>query len=169
MHRDAARSPVRNTYCSLSGSAVRRTLAPLALVLAVLFVAAPQVSANIGWCKTDPVLAVGDEVFNIYVSAPEEILQSANGPTDVVVQVPLGTAAEALWTDPGFGFGETVTILEDARLRGRGGGMQLLVSVTVPASTTMPVLVEIVPESTGVAIASAIGATNQTVHIRTAA
>lgn len=147
--------------------AIRRSLAPLALVLAVIFVAAPQVSANIGWCKTDPIVAIGAEVVNIYVSAPEEILQYATGPTDVVIYVPVGTATEVLFLDPGFGYGETVTILESNRLRSDHNGIQIIVGVLVPAAAVVPVLVEISPQSAGVVTASAYGTTNRTVRIWT--
>ena len=167
MHRDASRPTTIRGLDAASARAVRRTLVPLALALAVLFWASPGVSAGIAWCKTDPIVAIGDEVVNIYVSAPEEILQAATGPTDVVVYVPVGVATEVVYTDPGFGYGETVTILESNRLRETGNGIQIVVVVTVPASASVPVLVEIAPQSAGVVTASASGSTNETVRVRT--
>lgn len=168
MYRDDRRSTtVRGFGWGNAARAIRRTLAPLALVLAVLVVATPQVSANIGWCKTDPIVAIGDEVVNIYVSAPEEILQSATGPTDVVVYVPAGTATEVIFLDPGFGYGETVTILESSRLHAKRKGIEVIVDVFVPASDSVPVLVEISPQSAGVVTASASGTTNGTVRLWT--
>ena len=167
MHRDASRPTTIRGLDAASARAVRRTLMPLVLVFAVLCCASPGVSAGIAWCKTDPIVAIGDEVVNIYVSAPEEILQYATGPTDVVVYVPVGVAAEVVYTDPGFGYGETVTVLESTRLRANGNGIQIIVGVTVPASTSVPVLVEIAPQSAGVVAASASGSTNVAVRIWT--
>jgi hypothetical protein len=167
MHHDAPRPARLGALAAGSARAARRTLVPLALVVAVLICASPRVSAGIAWCKTDPIVAVGDESVNIYVSAPETILGAATGPTDVVVYVPVGSATEVLFTDPGFGYGETVTIVESNRLRAGGNGTQIIVAVTVPASASLPVLVEIVPQSAGVVTASASGSTNGTVRIWT--
>ena len=146
---------------------VRRAIAPVVLVLAVLAFGTPRAAADIGWCRTDPGVAVAGQTVSIFVSAPPEILTAATGPTAVVVAVPAGVKAEVLWTDPGFGYGETVTIVESGRLRASKGGIQVLIGVTVPASSRLPVLVEIVPERAGAVTASATGATNGTVRIWT--
>lgn len=145
----------------------RRAIAPVVLVLALLAFGTPRAAADIGWCRTDPGLAVGGEAVSIFVSAPPQILTAATGPTAVVVSVPVGVEAEVLWTDPGFGYGETVTIVESDRLRSGKGGIHILVAVTVPASAKLPVLVEIAPERAGGVTASATGSTNGTVRIWT--
>lgn len=93
--------------------------------------------------------------------------QQATGPTDVVVSVPVGVSAQLLWTDPGFGYGETVTIVESSRLRVTASGVQIMISTYVPATGSLPVLVEVVPANAGVVTASAQGATNAQVRIST--
>jgi hypothetical protein len=163
MDRCAPRTAVGG--CVAAGTRfARRVIAPVVLVLAVFAFGTPRAAADIGWCRTDPGVAVGGQVVNIFVSAPPEILTAATGPTAVVVSVPVGIEAEVLWTDPGFGYGETVTIVESSRLRASRGGLQIIVAVTVPASAKLPVLVEIVPESAGGVSASATGSTNGTVR-----
>jgi hypothetical protein len=144
-----------------------RAIVPVVLALAVLALGTPRAAADIGWCRTDPGVAVGGQTVSIFVSAPPQILTTATGPTAVVVTVPAGVKAEVLWTDPGFGYGETVTIVESDRLRASRGGVQIFVGVTVPASSRLPVLVEIVPERAGAVTASATGSTNGTVRLWT--
>jgi hypothetical protein len=146
---------------------VRSVAAALVLTLAVFAVFAPNASAGIVWCKTDPAVSINGQTVNIFVASTEEIYQQATGPTDVVVSVPVGVPAQLLWTDPGFGYGETVTIVESSRLHVTASGVQIMVSAYVPATGSLPVLVEIVPANAGVVIASAQGATNAQVRVST--
>jgi hypothetical protein len=146
---------------------IRSVAAALILVLGLFAVFAPSASAGIVWCRTDPVVSVNGQAVNIFVASTEEIFQQATGPTDVVVSVPVGVSAELLWTDPGFGYGETVTIVESSRLRVTSSGVQIMVSAYVPATGSLPVLVEIVPAYAGVVTASAEGATNAQVRTST--
>jgi hypothetical protein len=143
---------------------VARLLVPFTVALAVWTGSAPGAGADIGWCRTDPGVAIDGRVVNIFVSAPLEILGAATGPTEVVVYVPVGTAVEVLWTDPGFGFGETVRFVETGRLGGGARGTKIIVGVTVPAVSLLPVLVEVVGADGGVD-GSALGLTNGTVAV----
>lgn len=146
---------------------IRSVAAALVLVLGVFAVFAPNASAGIVWCRVDPAVSINGQTVNIFIASTEEIFQQATGPTDVVVSVPVGVSAQLLWTDPGFGYGETVTILESSRLRVTSSGVQIMVSAFVPATGSLPVLVEIVPANAGVVTASAQGATNAQVRVLT--
>ncbi len=145
----------------------RNVAAALVLAFAFLAVFASNASAGIVWCRTDPAVSINGQTVNIYVASTEQIYQQATGPTDVVVSVPVGVSAQLLWTDPGFGHGETVTIVESSRLRVTSSGVQIMVAAFVPATGSLPVLVEIVPANAGVVTASAQGATNAQVRIST--
>jgi len=140
---------------------------PLVLALALLTILAPSASAGIGWCRTDPAISINGQTVNIFVASTEEIFQQATGPTQVTVTVPVGVSAALLWTDPGFGYGETVTIVESSRLRVTASGVQIMVSAFVPATGSLPVLVEVVPANAGVVTASAQGSTNAQVRLST--
>ena len=146
---------------------IRSVAAALILVLGLLAVFAPDATASIHWCRVDPAVSINGQTVNIFIASTEEIFQQATGPTDVVVSVPVGVSAELLWTDAGFGYGETVTILESSRLRVTSSGVQIMVSAYVPATGSLPVLVEIVPANAGVVTASAQGATNAQVRVST--
>ena len=145
----------------------RSVAAALVLALALLAIITPNATATIHWCRTDPAISINGQTVNIFVASTEEIFQQATGPTDVVVSVPVGVSAQLLWTDPGFGYGETVTIVESSRLRVTASGVQIMISTYVPATGSLPVLVEVVPANAGVVTASAQGATNAQVRIST--
>lgn len=144
-----------------------RLVAPLLVAVALLTIVAPGASADIGWCRTDPALSINGQTVNIFVASTEAIFQQATGPTHVTVSVPVGVSAQLLWTDPGFGYGETVSIVESSRLRVTASGVQIMVSAYVPATGSLPVLVEVVPANAGVVTASAQGATNSQVRLTT--
>ena len=166
MHDTLGRGDYDATRTQPKGG-IRSVAAALVLVLGIFAVFAPNASAGIVWCRTDPAVSINGQTVNIFVASTEEIYQQATGPTDVIVSVPVGVSAQLLWTDPGFGFGETVTILESSRLRVTSSGVQIMVSAFVPATGSLPVLVEIVPANAGVVTASAQGATNAQVRVST--
>lgn len=155
------------TYRSGVRRGLRRLATPLILAVALLTILAPNAAAEIAWCRTDPALSINGQTVNIFVASTKEIFQQATGPTHVTVSVPVGVSAELLWTDPGFGYGETVSIVESSRLRVTASGVQIMVSAYVPATGSLPVLVEVVPANAGVVTASAQGATNAQVRLAT--
>lgn len=146
---------------------LRRVGTPLLLGLVLLTILAPRASAGYLWCRTDPALSINGQTVNIFVASTEEIFQQAVGPTIVVVSVPVGVSAELLWTDPGFGYGEVVHIVPSAQLQVTSDGVQIAVTTIVPATGSLPVLVEVVPESQGVVTASVEGTTNRQVKLVT--
>ncbi len=160
----------RTVYDAVQAQARRglaRLAMPMVLALVLLTILAPNASATIGWCRTDPAISINGQTVNIFVASTEEIFQQATGPTQVTVSVPVGVSAVLLWTDPGFGYGETVTIVESSRLRVTASGAQIMVSASVPATGSLPVLVEVVPANVGVVTASAQGRTNAQVRLST--
>ena len=156
---DATRTQMKRGFRSVA--------AALVLVLGVFAVFAPNASAGISWCRVDPGVSINGQTVSIFIASTEEIFEQATGPTDVVVSVPVGVSTELLWTDAGFGYGETVTFVESSRLRATSSGVQIMVSAYVPATESLPVLVEIVPADAGVVTASAQGATNAQVRVST--
>ena len=166
MHDTVGRGDYDATRTQLKGG-IRSVAAALVLALTLLAVFSPNASAGIHWCRTDPAVSINGQTVNIFVASTEEIYQQATGPTNVVVSVPVGVSAQLLWTDPGFGYGETVTIVESSRLHVTASGVQIMVSAFVPATGSLPVLVEIVPANAGVVTASAQGATNAQVRVST--
>lgn len=146
-----------NAYDGLGG--LRRLLVPVTMVLAMLVLLAPQASASIGWCRTDPAVDINGQTVNIFISSTEEAFSLATGATQVNVTVPLGVTASLLWTDGGFGYGESVNIQQSSRLQ----GTQVMVSVILPAGGSLPVLVEVVGANGG--YASAQGSTNAAVRV----
>ncbi len=152
---------------SLIRRGLTRLATPLIAAVALLTLLAPNAAAEIAWCRTDPAISINGQTVNIFVASTEEIFQQATGPTHVTVSVPVGVSATLLWTDPGFGYGETVSIVESSRLRVTASGVQIMVSAYVPATGSLPVLVEVIPANVGVVTASAQGATNAQVRLST--
>src|SRR3712207_239207 len=131
----------------------RFTLPLLFSVLAVLALALP-VQAGLGWCMADPIVKLDGTQVQVLVAIPEESQPLINGPIDVEITTPRGTARELVYLDAGFnGHGETVTFLDGGvRLSGGVGGSNTTsfstgIKVAVPLSqaTPIPVQVTVIP------------------------
>ncbi len=138
-------------------------LAIMALVATMGAVDAARV-----WCRSDPVVEIGGQTADVFVSAPAEAPTLVTGPTRVVVTVPKGVSTRLVVSDPGFGKGTEVSFAKSKRLRSTRTGTEVRVSVYVPASDDMPVRVEFAPHVVGVLTpASAEGTANQWITLRT--
>lgn len=145
-----------------------QTLLALLFAAAALLLLAPDAAAFRQWCRTDPIVRIGGETVNIFVSSDPAILGQALGPTEVVIGVPKGVATELIMTDDGFGYGETVTFVRTPKPRGNKhtGAIDVVVSVYVPAADgTLPVLVEFIPQD-GTPPTTVEGLTNTWITLR---
>ncbi len=142
----------------------RRALPLIGLVALLLLVTTAPAGAIIGWCSKDPVVQIGGQRANIWVSSPNEILQAVTGPTRVRIAVPEGVPTELIATDDGFGWDPAydVRFVESDGLKVTNLGIQVKVTVRVPADAELPVLVEIA-DGDGVVLASGTGVTNSPV------
>ena len=143
-----------------------RTIFSLVALAAVLAVMATPAGATIGWCKKDPIVDIGGIRTHVYVSSLESILDSATGPTDVVITVPKGVATDLIGTDDGFGYGYNVRFKKSGDLKTTNRGIQIEVEVEVPATDELPVLLE-VTDGQDVVLADKQGKTNDKVMVRT--
>jgi hypothetical protein len=164
--RSIARStcsvPSREEFATL---VAKRLLVPafIAAVL-VLGLADPAVAGR-QWCKKDPAFLVAGTQVTVDVAVPWADQARVTGAFAVTMYVPKGTAASVLYVDDGFGgYGEAVSVLESNRLRRTAQGVQILVTVMVPAtSKTIPVNVVVTPTSGRTA--STNGRANATVQV----
>ena len=90
--------------------------------------------AGLYWCRTDPRITVDGATGNCYVDSLEEMLSAANGPIQIEVYVPVGSTASAEPLDNGFGFGYSISILQDKGLKRRGDYSDVRVHALAPAS-----------------------------------
>ena len=148
-----------------------RPRGPWAVFLAsmALIVATGAVDARPAWCRTDPVVEIGGEVADISVSAPPEAPTLVTGATRVEVTVPKGVSTRLIASDFGFGKGTEVSFDKSKRLRSSRSGIEVLVSVYVPASDDdMPVRVEFASRGDEVlSPVSAEGTANRPIKLRT--
>jgi len=132
----------------------RPRLGPVAgalLFLVVMTLAtAPGAAALRQWCRTDPVVLIGGELADIFVSAPLDAPLKVTGPNRIVVMVPEGVEATLVVATLGFGRGEEVEFVESRKLRTTARGIQLKIKVFVPATEDMPVRVEFAPRLLGI-------------------
>jgi hypothetical protein len=143
-----------------------RRLVTFALIALALLVATAPAQAGRKWCQRDPVLSVNGTLVNVFVSVYDDQQIHVTGPVAVTVGVPPGTITELVSVDEGFnGFGETVTIVSNPRLKVTSRGIQTQIQVAVPADISMPVLVTVAPES-GKAVTQT-GRTNTTITVNT--
>ncbi len=117
-------------------------------------------SATLEWCRVDPVVTIDGVTYNIILASPMAILESATGPSELVITVPAGTSYELVSTDPGFGYGETVEFVEARGKQVAAGSFE--VAVRVPASEKLPVLVEVISPAGTV---TADGQTNKVISL----
>jgi hypothetical protein len=126
-------------------------------------------SASIGWCRSDPVLYIDNAVADVFVSIPSEDVTKVNGPTQFVITTSPEVESAVLLTTPGFGYGETATIMQSPSMKTSSTATELRIRVYIPATSgTIPVIVEFAPRVLGIlAPASAEGTTNQWITLKT--
>jgi hypothetical protein len=145
-------------------------LPALALVAVSLLLAAPGASAGRMWCLSDPVVKIDGHVADVWLSSYVEMNQAATGPTQIVVTVPTGVAAELLAVDNGFGgHGYDIGFAESSKLKATATSIQVQVQVFAPATDgSLPLKVQFTPRSTGpLKAASASGFANAWVTLKT--
>ncbi|MBA2754892.1 MAG: hypothetical protein H0U40_10600 [Chloroflexia bacterium] len=123
-------------------SLTRRAVMAAIMAIVLLLGGVRTGSATLEWCRVDPVVTIDGITYNIILASPTAILESATGPTEVVITVPAGTSYALVSTDPGFGYGETVEFVEARGKRVAAGSFE--VAVRVPASERLPVVVEVI-------------------------
>jgi hypothetical protein len=86
----------------------RWSLSLLFAMLALLVVSLPA-TAGVTWCRTDPVVRLGNVEYSIVVSIPEQNLPQVNDALYFWFYSPYGAAQQTLMLDAGYnGFGEVV-------------------------------------------------------------
>ena len=146
----------------------RRAVPLVGLLALLLLVTTAPAGAIIGWCSKDPVVQIGGQRANIWVSAPNQILEAVTGPTLVRIAVPEGVPTALIATDDGFGWDPAydVQFVESDRLEVTNLGIEVKVTVRVPADADLPVVVDIADRA-GVVLASGTGVTNSPIVTRT--
>ena len=88
---------------------MRRLLASIPLGLLALLLFAMPVGAGVSWCRADPIVRLGDDVYQIIVSVPEHNVKQIDDQLLFEVYSPKSVAQELLYLDAGFnGHGERV-------------------------------------------------------------
>ena len=124
--------------------ATRRGSLLLGLLALLIAWTTTDVGAGIGWCRRDPIVDVGGKRAHVYVSSYEEILTAVTGATKVRIAVPDGVSTKLISTDEGFaGLGYDVLFEESDRLAVTNAGIQIRVSVRVPADEVLPVKLKV--------------------------
>jgi hypothetical protein len=128
---------------------VIRTLVFVVLALS-LMVPSSTASRSRGWCRSDPAVKIGDDVADIFVSAPVNAPLNVTGPNRIVVFIPDTLSGLVLVETLGFGKGEKVTIVESPNLQVTEDGIEVKIKVFVPVNDhKMPVRVEFAPRVVG--------------------
>lgn len=124
--------------------------------------------AGRGWCRSDPLITIEGVPADIFCTASFAAPVRVNGPTQIVVSVPVGVSTALVLAGPGFGRGEQLRFEETDRLKQSGSTVELEVAVLVPANEDLAIGVEFAPRIVGVlAPARAEGFANQWVTLFT--
>ena len=129
---------------------VIRTLVFVVLALS-LMVPSSTASRSVGWCRSDPVVKIGDDVVDIFLSAPANAPLKVTGPNEIIVIIPDTLSGSVVAETQGFGKGEKVTIVESPKLQVTEKGIEVKIKVFVPVNNyKMRVHVEFAPRVVGV-------------------
>jgi len=83
-------------------------------LIALAIVVAPA-GAGRSWCRTDPIVRLGDTEYQLIVAIPHENVPQVDGALLFEISSPVGTEQELLFVDSGYnGYGEEVTFSEQA-------------------------------------------------------
>jgi hypothetical protein len=119
-----------------------------------------------GWCRSDPLILIEGVVVDIFCTAPLTAPLYVTGPTEIVVSVPVGVQPTLVLAGVGFGRGEIVRFEERNRLQQSAEGLEVEVEVYVPASSELPIGVELARNLVGILDPTvAEGVTNQWISL----
>lgn len=127
----------------------RLTYSIVTALLALLLVALP-VAAGTEWCEKDPIVTLNGTRVQILVAIPNEYLALVNGPVDVEIATPQGTAREVIFLDEGFnGHGERVRFTNRGHDDAASKSFPTRIEVRVPTSNNkdIPVRVTVIPDN----------------------
>jgi hypothetical protein len=115
---------------------------------------------------------IGDLAVQIVLSSDAAMHELATGPTQLVINVPAGTATRFIADDPGFGhYGYEVSFAESGELSADGGSiavqLEAYAPATDPAAGPLPLVLEFTPLGNGKpAVARAEGRANEWVRLQ---
>jgi hypothetical protein len=128
---------------------VIRTLVFVVLALS-LMVPSSAASRSVGWCRSDPVVKIGDDVADIFLSAPIDAPLKVTGPNEIIVIIPDTLSGSVVAETQGFGKGEKVTIVQSPDLQVTKNGIEVEIKAFVPVNgVKMRVHVEFAPRVVG--------------------
>jgi hypothetical protein len=110
---------------------------------ALLLAPGPVAHSSHGWCASDPVVLIGDTLTHITLSAPATAPLKVTGPNEIIVTIPYTLSGVVMTPGPGFGRGESVTIVQSLDLQSTQDWVEVTIQAFVPASDdTMEIGVE---------------------------
>lgn len=108
----------------------------------------PALAAR-GWCRSDPLVRIDDELMYIVCTAPRTIRQATTGPTEIVVTVPGGIQTKLVAAGASFGKGETVRFAYSREAVDAKSGIDIKVEARVPAGEDLPIGLEVARRTRG--------------------
>lgn len=125
-------------------------IAPAAL-LTLGSVATPA-SAGKGWCRSDPIVSLNGVQVQFWIAMPVEYQSNVIGPIAITFVAPRASNLALVSSDSGFnGYGEAVQLAGNGSRFNADGSFRVKISVGVPVlgNQSVPLRVEITPESGG--------------------
>lgn len=129
-----------------------------------------EAAAGRSWCRYDPTVSVAGKIVHLWVSGLLNSTYDVNGPTRVVIRVPVGIAVELLDQDAGFGQGYDISFVDDPKLKVLPKHLEVAADVFVPtndAGKGQTILVEWIPDGTVEVAADKQGITNSWLTVAT--
>ena len=83
----------------------------LLIALTFLIVLSGSASASKGWCRSDPIVQIGDTTYQLEIWLSESRAELNNGPLEWVFYYPEGLSTSVIFTDNGFGYGENISFV----------------------------------------------------------
>lgn len=108
---------------------------------------ARDASAARGWCLADPVIMVDGQLADVFITSDLAMLTAANGPIQLVIEIPSGSHGAVVLTDIGYGHGYKISFVQQANLTRTSQHTQIRVRAYVPARSGLDVQVNFAPRA----------------------
>jgi len=124
---------------------MRRFVVAVVVGALALVVDVAPASADLTWCKKDPVITLDGAVVDLSVAIPWEYVPLVNGPVRYEIQTPVVTKRHLILNDLGYnGYGSEV-VFKDGSGTVQDGQVPTTVRVSIPIDKSRLAPGEVVP------------------------
>lgn len=146
---------------------MQRVIACIILVGLMLLTGAQPASADVLWCKNDPLISIDGAIVDLSTSIPLKYVPLVNGPIRYEIKTPKTTSRKVILNDLGYNLHGSEVIFTDGNGTVNDGEVPVAVHVSIPIDKSHLAPGEVVPTELTIivdnlTIMSVQGTTNKT-------